>query len=384
MPWIRARALRWCVAATALVAIAAAPAPAQPERPQKTKTVIVGLAARRGVDQGLALAMSDIVQGAYSGDGGRIVLGREDLRRVLDFESERQALGCDTTACLSEIAQAMDVDRIVTGSMDKVGTSFLVVITEIDAKSVEPVARVQETLPAEEDKLIPAISALARKLVDKSRTARVSLQGPSAAPQRTVAFGGGTGALSFQMVPQGTEIKVAERLVGTAPARVDQLPPGEHKVELKAPGTQPVVVAVPVYDGASTDVALRPGQQAPLSGAQLQKYSDDRFMHTALLSGKIGVGSLCGLCGGCIAVPSTTSLFLSGDPSLFLPNLLWLGAGCGVLATGVGLAGWGIMDALNPPEPPTNPVVHSVTITPPAGRGEAKTVDIPAAQQMPH
>jgi hypothetical protein len=136
---VKAPALLIVIAALLLPSIAAS---APPPPPKRMKTVVVGIQGRRGVDPDLARAMADVVQSVLTTDKARVVLGRDDIAQVVQLEAEKQAMGCTDSSCLSEVATALDADRIVTGTMDKVGTSFLIVLTEIDARALEPVARV--------------------------------------------------------------------------------------------------------------------------------------------------------------------------------------------------------------------------------------------------
>jgi hypothetical protein len=123
----------------------------------KLKTVVLGLEGRRGVDAGLAEALTDIVQGVYARQPDRVVLGRKDLERVLGFEETKQAVGCTDESCLSEIASALDADRLISGSLDKIGTTYLFVLTELDARRLQPIGRTEHQFAVEEAGLIPAV-----------------------------------------------------------------------------------------------------------------------------------------------------------------------------------------------------------------------------------
>jgi hypothetical protein len=140
------------------------------------KTVVVGIKARRGVEEELTVALSDVVQSVYAQDKSRLVLGRQDLNQLLDFEAMRQSLGCDEASCLSEIAQALDADRLVTGSMDKLGTSYLLVLNEFDARRLEPLGRVERQLVVPEEQLVAEV-----------RRGTMELMGQQPAPARAAA-----------------------------------------------------------------------------------------------------------------------------------------------------------------------------------------------------
>lgn len=343
-------------------------APAQ--RDARVKTVVVGLSARRGVDEGLALAMSDVVQGVISGDSTRLVLGREDIRRVLSFEEERAALGCDTASCLSEIASALDVDRMVTGSIDKVGSTYFVVITEIDARTVEPLARVQRRLPLDEDELVTGIQQMSTELLRASGRAPVRMDGT-------------VGSVLVRAEPKGARVFLAGEEKGVTPLRLDGLAPGTHKVTIAAVGFAPVDMEVPVYKGQVTEVSGRLGDRAQPTAKEVKEYADASFWNTVSGWSKVGGGAAC--CVG--ALPCAGTVMQVGSyTGVAASDSVVTAAVCASipLACGLGLCSWGALDLFNPPEDPvsSSDATHRITVAPPPGTGEVQTMELDA--EMAH
>src|SRR3990167_2473133 len=143
----------------ALTAPAVARAADAPD--DRLRTVVLGINARRGVDdKQLAQALTDVVQCIYAADPRRVVIGRDDIARVLDLEAQKQEAGCESDKCLAEIGAALDAKRIVTGSLDVIGSNYMVTMSEIDAKTLEPMARVQERTAKDENALVDAVTCL--------------------------------------------------------------------------------------------------------------------------------------------------------------------------------------------------------------------------------
>jgi hypothetical protein len=330
----------------------------------RVKTVVVGLAARRGVDAGLALAMSDVVQGVYVEDKARLVLGREDIKRVLSFEEERAALGCDSASCLSEIASALDVDRLITGSIDKVGSSYFVVITEIDARTVEPLSRVQKRLPLDEDELVIGVQDLARELLSNSGKAPVRADGTA-------------GAIMVSAEPSGAKVLVDGEEKGVTPMRVEGLAPGTHKLTVDAKGFEPVELDVPVYKDKVTEVGGGIGGGV-ITPAELKAYEDAVGDNAFWGWTKIISGAICGpaLCCGAGALASQG--FAGNVFGLTTISCIGL-SGLG----GLGVCGWGVFDLFTPPKKPGGSK-HRLTIAPPPGEGEVEQVELDAVTEMPH
>lgn len=359
------KALGILLVTVALVASSFASA-APPTPPKRTKTVVVGIQGRRGVDPDLARALSDVVQSVLTQDASRVVLGRADIEQVVKLEAEKQAMGCTDSSCLSEVATAMDADRIVTGTMDKVGASFLIVVTEIDARALEPLSRVEVTVPADETKLIDAVRAAARDLVAKS---------PKAGQ-------GGPGSLVVTSSPAGAQVFVDGQLVGTTPARTGDLPAGDKKITLRPTGAPPIDLTAPVAPGGPTivDVKVATG---PSPEAQ-QELQSKRTWNNIWGATKLGVGGLCMLTGAtCLCFSCVSAVPTATEPSEPGAAALWAVLGAVTGLPGVGLGIWGALDFMNPPELPDDAAMNEVLITPPAG--EARRVEVPfAAGEMAH
>ncbi|MDP2344233.1 MAG: PEGA domain-containing protein [Deltaproteobacteria bacterium] len=69
---------------------------------------------------------------------GVSVIGLEEVKAMLDFEANRQALGCTgDSECLSEIADALGADAVVTGTATVVGDGSVFGLKRLDPKSAQ-------------------------------------------------------------------------------------------------------------------------------------------------------------------------------------------------------------------------------------------------------
>jgi hypothetical protein len=338
---------------------------------EQLRTVVVGLEGRRNVDEGLALAMSDVVHGETLSDKTRVVFGRTDLQRVLEFESEKQALGCQADSCLAELASAMDADRIITGSIDKVGSSYFVVIAEIDAKKVEPVGRVQRTLPLDEDKLIIGIQEMTRELLRSGAARpRVAATKPAASTATAAPVVAetvkdvdastaaeadedpSTGSIEITSDPEGLEVFRDGILVGTTPFRFDDLAPGTIAIAVGfEKGTPPLPVDVTVVAGETTAVEAAQSTSDP-SPLDMAAYESASSTNTWISWGLIGGGVACcalGIVGGG-GIGAVLDMSLGSN--IFTPVLFSLGccSGC-VACAGLSIAGLVNMFAFSPDRP---------------------------------
>lgn len=86
--------------------------------------------------------VAGLVAAAFSAQPEVSVLTRDDLRRAMDLEAEKQTQGCDDAEnCLAEIAAAMDARLVVYGTVDVIGDEFLLQLNVFDAESAQGLDR---------------------------------------------------------------------------------------------------------------------------------------------------------------------------------------------------------------------------------------------------
>lgn len=70
-------------------------------------------------------------------------LGTDDLQGILNAEAARAALGCDTTNCATELADALNAEELVTTQIGRVGNTWVVTLTRLERSSMVVLAREQ-------------------------------------------------------------------------------------------------------------------------------------------------------------------------------------------------------------------------------------------------
>ena len=63
------------------------------------------------------------------------VIGMDEVRTMLDLEAQKQLAGCAADSCLSEIAEALGADVVVTGSLARVGDNTYFAIKKIEQRT---------------------------------------------------------------------------------------------------------------------------------------------------------------------------------------------------------------------------------------------------------
>lgn len=145
---------------------ARAAVPASAATARRVKMAVVKLTARTGVAQGTADLFTDALVGELRRRGLE-VLTDGDIAAVLGVERNRQMLGCSDATCLAEIGGALGVDRIVHGSVGRIGGSLVVNLSSVDSKRGIAVASASGRLQSESDEAF--LDALPRLVADLLR-----------------------------------------------------------------------------------------------------------------------------------------------------------------------------------------------------------------------
>jgi TolB-like protein len=139
------------------------------------------------------------------------VVSAEDLKRLAQLESDRQALGCEgEAACLAELADAMGARYVVFGDVGKIGASVIVTLNLFDSQRATALNRA--TAPAKDvNELINTLPTKATELVAPLVVGSPDAARPVVAPAAPadeggsvwpyVLIGGGLAVAALGLVP---------------------------------------------------------------------------------------------------------------------------------------------------------------------------------------
>jgi hypothetical protein len=140
---------------------------AQPAPATKATRVLVLPVRDDGAGAQLANTTASLVAVSLSKVPGYAVLSADDIKAAADVDANRTMLGCDQTSCLAEMAQAMGADRVVHGSITRLGKTLVITLNLFDSATANGVGR--ETLQVDDESTLPAaVESATRKLVGAS------------------------------------------------------------------------------------------------------------------------------------------------------------------------------------------------------------------------
>ena len=143
---------------------------------------------------------------------------RDEIASMLDAEAQKQMMGCDDSGCLAEIAGALDVDLLVTGSVTPLDKAYVLNLQLINQRYANVMNRVSLTWDGPAKKL-PQVMCSAAQLLVLERSKRPPVR------------------LKLQHAPGGAELFIDAKKRGTADAKgeitVKNIPVGVHKLVLR-------------------------------------------------------------------------------------------------------------------------------------------------------
>jgi hypothetical protein len=152
-----------------LIALALSAAhPAQP------KIAVMDVVLKAGAPAGAGQILSEaIVAEVRKREPGAQVISAEEIRSMIQVEGEKQQLGCHSDkelACLAEIGGALGVERVVIGSLGRLGKTYVYSLKLVDVGHAEVLRSGSLNLAThDDDELLNATAKLVADLFPESQ-----------------------------------------------------------------------------------------------------------------------------------------------------------------------------------------------------------------------
>lgn len=144
---------------------------AAPSHPALAKTpgiiniAVINMKNASGVSSGETEVITDRLRGELFNTGKVNVMERDQMQEILKEQGFQQSGACTNEACMVEIGQLLGVERLVTGSLGKVGSMFLVNLRVIDVKTAKIMKVVSVDIKGDLDEVVAKLPGVASQLV---------------------------------------------------------------------------------------------------------------------------------------------------------------------------------------------------------------------------
>ncbi len=119
------------------------------------RIAVMDVKVRGGVSGEVASTVSEaVVVEVRRRSPGASVIGAEEIRSMIGVAVEKAKLGCDDMACLAEIGGALGAERLVLGTLGRLGDTYLLSLQLVDVAHGRVVASGAATVSAKHDDLL--------------------------------------------------------------------------------------------------------------------------------------------------------------------------------------------------------------------------------------
>lgn len=108
---------------------------------EAAQIVVLDLKPAGGTSKNLASALNPVLVAELSKIDGMSVVSAADVRALLEHESNKAALGCDDTSCMTDIAGSLGAELLATPTVSVVGRDVIITLTLIQVDGAKVVRR---------------------------------------------------------------------------------------------------------------------------------------------------------------------------------------------------------------------------------------------------
>ncbi len=133
---------------------------------KKTTVAVISLKGSSGVTQDEADLLSDRLRVELFNTGSVDVMEREQMQTVLKEQGFQNSGACTDEGCLVEIGQILGVQKLITGSIGKIGSLYLVNARVIDIKTAKITKSFSEDVKGSLENVVQRLPKIAAALCD--------------------------------------------------------------------------------------------------------------------------------------------------------------------------------------------------------------------------
>ena len=186
---------------------------AQQPPPAKFHIAILNLEGR-GISESEAATLSDQLRGHLVNLNAFIVLDRGTMEEILQEQGLQQS-GCTITECAVRVGRVLNVQKIVAGSIGKIGKTYAINISMIDVESSRIERSFNRNAQGEIDGLLEILKDIAQEIAGRKLY-----------------------KLTIYSAPKGAEVLLNGKALGKTPLARQVVAGSNLKLVVKSPGYQ--------------------------------------------------------------------------------------------------------------------------------------------------
>jgi len=149
---------------------------------EEVSIAVMEFASKGGISEKQMDALGDLLANEIRELGKYRVIGKSDIRAAIDFETQKTLLGCSDEACIAELGGALGVRYVVVGNISMFGDLYLLNLKILDVEKIRVAKGLSRKISGGEAKLIDALSAAARELMEGTGLQPIAKPAPKPDP----------------------------------------------------------------------------------------------------------------------------------------------------------------------------------------------------------
>jgi TolB-like protein len=150
-----------------------------------------------------------------------IVLERGKMEEILSEQGFQQS-GCTSTECAVEVGKLLNVQKMVSGSIGRLGNTFTIDLSLIDVKTAQIEKSFTRDYKGEVDGLLKVMESLSSQIAVTA-----------VSPQKSDEL---VGNIYLDTTPPNAEVYLDQVYMGSSPLNMNNIRAGAHIIKIKAEG----------------------------------------------------------------------------------------------------------------------------------------------------
>jgi hypothetical protein len=148
------------------------------DAPKKETVAVMSLKGSSGITKDECELISDRLRVEFFKTGFVDVMERDQMSEILKEQGFQQSGACSNEACMIEMGQILGVQKLVTGSIGRVGSLYLLNVRMIDIKTAKITQTVSEDVKGDLEDVVGRLPGVARQLYCPRDATAAKMQQP--------------------------------------------------------------------------------------------------------------------------------------------------------------------------------------------------------------
>ena len=211
---------------------------------EKLKIAVIDLSSTGGLSPEESITLTNRLRSMIVRTEAFIVLERSKMEEIL-AEQGFQQTGCTSTECGVEMGRLLNVQKIISGSIGKIGNVYTIDMAFIDVQTAQIEKPFIQDHEGDIGGLLGVMELIANDIANTVRGGQqVEIQ---------IKYG----RLEVKTDPKKAEVYLDDNLIGPSPLKMEKLSVGSHTIQVKYKGFDQEERTVVIKENADTKLDIK-------------------------------------------------------------------------------------------------------------------------------